>query len=118
MAPPRGCLPRCLSLETGVPLPTAQKLVGGSPPPGCSNPRAAAGAASASPAPRAISLADIVEAVEGPIAMTICVEDGRHDCALESACRVKPHWAVVNGAVRGALCRGAAWRRSPRPTKR
>src|SRR5579859_7948025 len=50
-----------------------------------------------------ISLADIVEAVEGPIALTSCVDDGRHDCALESACRVKPHWAVVNGAVRQAF---------------
>ena len=36
-------------------------------------------------APAAISLADIVEAVEGPIAMTACVEDGRHDCGLEGA---------------------------------
>ena len=53
--------------------------------------------------PGAISLADIVEAVEGPIAMTACVDDHRHDCGLESACRVKPHWGVVNDTIRGAL---------------
>ena len=51
----------------------------------------------------AISLADIVEAVEGPIALTACVEQGKHDCGMESACTVRPHWGVVNAAVRGAL---------------
>ena len=30
----------------------------------------------------AITLADIVEAVEGPIALTACVETGKHDCGL------------------------------------
>ena len=54
-------------------------------------------------APESISVADIIEAVEGPIAMTSCVEDGRHDCGLEDACRVKPHWGAVNLAVKGAL---------------
>ena len=49
-----------------------------------------------------ISLADIVEAVEGPIAMTVCSE-GRTDCALDAHCRVKPHMGLVGNAVRGAL---------------
>ena len=50
----------------------------------------------------AISLADIVEAVEGPIAMAAC-SDGKFDCALDAHCRVKPHMGVVGNAVRGAL---------------
>jgi Rrf2 family protein len=49
-----------------------------------------------------ISLADIVEAVEGPIAMTVCSE-GRTLCALDAHCRVKPHMGIVDNAVRGAL---------------
>src|SRR5690606_18750333 len=53
--------------------------------------------------PAAISLADIVEAVEGPIEMTSCVDHERHDCALESCCQVRPHMHIVNNAVRGAL---------------
>ena len=53
--------------------------------------------------PATISLADIVEAIEGPIAMTACVDHGAHDCCIEQSCRVKPHWNAVNGAVRGAL---------------
>ncbi|WP_231731807.1 RrF2 family transcriptional regulator, partial [Sphingomonas sp. CCH5-D11] len=53
--------------------------------------------------PATITLADIIEAVEGPIALTTCVDTAQHDCALDGSCRVKPHWAVVNNAVRGAL---------------
>ena len=51
----------------------------------------------------AITLADIVEAVEGPIALTSCAEHGKHDCALEGSCCVQPHWGIVNTAMRGAL---------------
>ena len=35
--------------------------------------------------------------------MTSCVDAERHECALESACQVRPHMGVVNVAVRGAL---------------
>ena len=93
-----------LSMETGVPLPTAQKLMGKLATAGLlASARGAGGGFALAKAAEAISLADIVEAVEGPIALTSCVEDGRHDCALERACRVKPHWAVVNDAVRQAF---------------
>lgn len=93
-----------LSQETGVPVATAQKLVhalvrarllrsvrgqGG-------------GVQLARPA-AAISLADIIEAVEGPIAMTNCVREADCGCAIEPDCAVKPHWPLVNTAVRGAL---------------
>jgi Rrf2 family protein len=51
-----------------------------------------------------ISLADIVEAVEGPIAMTMCAgSDEASDCALDAHCRVKPHMGIVGAKVRGAL---------------
>ena len=50
-----------------------------------------------------ISLADIVEAVEGPIALTMCSDSNNHDCILDKHCRVKPHIGVVGRAVRGAL---------------
>ena len=92
-----------LSLDTGVPLPTAQKLMGQLAAAGLlSSSRGAAGGFSLSRPATEISLADIVEAVEGPIAMTVCSE-GRSDCALDSHCRVKPHMGVVGDAVRGAL---------------
>jgi len=92
-----------LAQDTGVPLPTAQKLMGQLA--ACSLLSSARGAsggfALARPA-KEISLADIVEAVEGPIAMTVCSE-GRNDCALDAHCRVKPHMGLIGSAVRGAL---------------
>jgi FeS assembly SUF system regulator len=92
-----------LSAETGVPLPTTQKLMGQLSTSGLLvSARGAGGGFSLSRPATEISLADIVEAVEGPIAMTICSE-GRTDCALDAHCRIKPHMGVVGNAVRGAL---------------
>lgn len=93
-----------LADETGVPLPTAQKLMGRLATAGLlTSARGTGGGFRLARDPAQISLAEIIEAVEGPIAMTSCVEHGRHDCALEADCRVRPHWTAVNGAVKGAL---------------
>jgi FeS assembly SUF system regulator len=90
--------------ETGLPAPTVQKLVSRLTAAGLlrSSRGVGGGLKLARPA-AAITLADIVEAVEGPIALTACIEHGRHDCTLESACMVRPHWPIVNEALRGAL---------------
>lgn len=93
-----------LAAETGIPLPTAQKLVGRLAAAGLlESKRGFGGGLRLARPPAAISLADVIEAVEGPIAMTPCVEHGRRDCAVEADCRVKPHMISANGAVRGAL---------------
>lgn len=93
-----------LAEETGLPAPTVRKLVSRLTAAGLlhSTRGVGGGIRLARPA-AAISLADIVEAVEGPIAMTACLEQGRHDCSLEEACGVRGHWPVVNEALRGAL---------------
>jgi FeS assembly SUF system regulator len=92
-----------LAADTGVPLPTTQKLMGQLAGSGLLNSvRGASGGFSLARPAEDISLADVVEAVEGPIAMTVCSE-GRSDCALDAHCRVKPHMGVVGNAVRGAL---------------
>ena len=93
-----------LAEETGLPAPTVQKLVSRLTAAGLlrSSRGIGGGLKLARPA-AAITLADIVEAVEGPIALTACVDQGKHDCGLEAACHVKPHWPVVNAAMRGAL---------------
>jgi Rrf2 family protein len=93
-----------LSAETGVSLPTAQKLMQKLAGAGLlSSLRGTGGGFKLTRPAAAINLADIIEAIEGPIAMTACVENGRHDCGLETACQTRPHWGAVNGAVRGAL---------------
>ena len=93
-----------LAEQTGIPGPTAQKLVSLLARAGLlvASRGSGGGIRLARPA-AAINVADIIEAVEGPIALTSCVSEGRHDCSLEGSCKVQPHWGVVNGAVRGAL---------------
>ena len=93
-----------LAAETGLALPTTQKLVSILTKAGLlRSMRGAGGGIMLARPPAAITLADIIEAVEGPIAMTSCVDADNHDCALNGSCRIRPHWAVANEAVRGAL---------------
>lgn len=94
-----------LADETGVPLPTAQKLMGRLAAAGLlTSVRGASGGFALARAGSQISLADIIEAVEGPIAMTQCTgHEDASDCALDAHCRVKPHMNLVSNAVRGAL---------------
>jgi FeS assembly SUF system regulator len=93
-----------LAGETGLALPTVQKLVSMMSKAGLlRSARGTGGGIQLARPAAAISLADIIEAVEGPIAMTSCVDTGKHDCIMEGSCRVQPHWAVVNTTVRGAL---------------
>ena len=93
-----------LSAETGVPLPTAQKLMGKLAYAGLlTSARGAGGGFTLARPVTEISLADIVEAVEGPIALTMCTDGVNHECVLDAHCRVKPHMGIVGNAVRGAL---------------
>lgn len=93
-----------LAAETGVPLATAQKLVKALVHAGLlrSSRGAGGGVMLARPA-AAISLADIVEAIEGPIAMTACAKGPACGCTIEPDCSVKPHMVAANSAIRGAL---------------
>jgi len=93
-----------LAEETGLPAPTVQKLVSLLAARGLLRSiRGARGGIQLARPAAAISLADIVEAVEGPIALTACCESGKADCALEQGCSTRPHWGVVSAALRGAL---------------
>ncbi len=93
-----------LAERTGLPLPTVQKLVSRLAAAGLvESARGSHGGFRLARPAAAISLADIVEAIEGPIALTTCVDAARHDCAVEGTCGIKPHAASVNDVVRGAL---------------
>ncbi len=50
-----------------------------------------------------ISIADVILALEGPIALTECSEHSDHECSYEAFCRVRDNWQRINQAVRGAL---------------
>ena len=93
-----------LSEETGVPLPTAQKLMQKLAAHGLLvGHRGAGGGYALSRPVGEISLADIVEAVEGPIVLTMCADGVNHDCVLDQHCRVKPHMSIVGDAIRSSL---------------
>ena len=93
-----------LADETGVPLPTAQKLMQKLAAHGLLVGQRGAGGGYALARPVSeISLADIVEAVEGPIVLTMCADGVNNECALDQHCRVKPHMSVVGDAIRTSL---------------
>jgi len=49
-----------------------------------------------------ISAAQIIDTVEGPMAMTECSLEDRQ-CELEDVCNVGHHWQRINQAIRTAL---------------
>lgn len=50
-----------------------------------------------------ISVAEVIFALEGPIALTQCSEHSHDDCSYEAFCRVSENWQRIDRAVRGAL---------------
>src|SRR3990167_8058302 len=91
-----------LAAETGLPTPTVQKLVSKLTAAGLlRSVRGAGGGVQLARRAAAITVADIVEAVEGPIALTHCLDASC--CEYESGCTVRPHWPLINNALRGAL---------------
>ncbi len=49
-----------------------------------------------------ITVADIVRALEGPIALTRCSEHAGQ-CSMESDCATSANWQLINTAIREAL---------------
>ncbi len=52
--------------------------------------------------PSQITMADVVAAVEGPIALTECASRPGC-CSIESHCGVRGNWRLINSAIRQAL---------------
>ncbi len=53
--------------------------------------------------PDAISVADIVAAVEGPISITECTNNEAVNCSIVAMCAVKSNWQTINRVVHAAL---------------
>ena len=93
-----------LAGETRVPRPTTTKVLKSLARAGLlSSSRGINGGYSLAYSSLDISVADIVAAVEGPIALTDCIEDAPGVCELEACCRVRDTLQVVNNTVRRAL---------------
>lgn len=94
-----------LSAETGIPQPTARKVLkrlarGGV----TESQRGARGGYRLAREAEAISLAEVLQAVEGPIAVSECsTEEAPGECDFEGACEVQPSWRFINRTVHDAL---------------
>ncbi len=93
-----------IAVATGVPEPTVAKVLkaltcGGL----VQSQRGARGGYRLARPLGGISICDVIAAVDGPIALTACVDGGAGDCDVQSMCAVKGRWDVVNDAIRGAL---------------
>jgi len=93
-----------IARDTGMPAPTVAKLMtalarGGL---AASHRGVAGGYRLARPAEE-ISVAEIITALEGPIALTACVDGAIDNCDVESLCPMRGNWDKVNRAIRRAL---------------
>ena len=50
-----------------------------------------------------INIADVIQAIEGPIALTSCVETSDEQCSFENFCALQGKWNLLNRAVHSAL---------------
>ncbi len=50
-----------------------------------------------------ISVAELVTALDGPIALTACIEEGTGGCDIEALCPARANWQRINDAIRDAL---------------
>lgn len=54
--------------------------------------------------PAQLTIGDIIEAIDGPVAIVSCVDSEGHDgCQISGRCAVRSKWAPVNTAIRQAL---------------
>ena len=92
-----------VSQVTGVPEPTVAKVLKALAAAGLvASQRGARGGYQLLRPLSAISVADVITAIDGPIAMAACVEGSSSSCEA-TCCQVRGRWDVVNEAVRDAL---------------
>ncbi len=93
-----------LSASTNIPVPTVAKILNMLAKANLlESRRGLKGGFALSAKTTEISVANIIEAIDGPISLTHCAEDGTADCGYDDICQMRPRWQVVNTAVRNAL---------------
>ena len=93
-----------LALDTGVPLPTVAKILKTLAADGLiDSQRGATGGYALSRPAEEISMAEIISSLEGPIALTLCIDGSAGHCELETSCPTRSNLEKVNGAIRRAL---------------
>lgn len=97
-----------LAMETGLPEPTLVKILKQLARAGLVSSKRGSGGGYylGKDKGRTVSVKQIIEAMEGPIALTTCIETPvKTACAISSCCPVQGRWTVVNAAICGVLDR-------------
>lgn len=95
---------RGLAAESGLPLPTVSKVLKTLLQSGVLvSHRGINGGYSLARGAQEISVAEIIAALEGPIALTECSTDISGLCDFEHGCPIKTNQRIINQVVRGAL---------------
>ena len=94
---------RDLAEQAGLPLPTVSKLLKALVGAGILvSHRGTHGGYALSRGPEAVSVAQIIGAIEGPIAITEC-GSGEGQCGLEAGCATRSNWGRIGQRVQDAL---------------
>jgi len=95
---------RDLAVECHLPLPTVSKLLKRLLASGLlASHRGIKGGYSLAREPNLISLAEMISALEGPLALTECSTEVVGLCDLESSCPIKNNQRIISQVLRGAL---------------
>ena len=93
-----------LASATGLPLPTVSKLLKKlSKNNLLQSHRGVHGGYSLDRPLEQITVTEFIEALDGPVALTACVDGAEDTCNVESLCPVRGGWDRVNRAIRSAL---------------
>ena len=93
-----------LAQASGLPHPTVAKILKRLAHEGVLvSHRGATGGYSLARAANTITVADIIAALDGPIALTQCMGANEDHCGIQSLCPTHPNWRRINDAVTRAL---------------
>lgn len=93
-----------LADKTGLPEPTVAKVLKKlSQAKIVESVRGASGGYRLAREPKDISICDVIEAMDGPIAITSCVDKNDQSCSTGATCPTRGKWVPVNMAIRTAL---------------
>jgi FeS assembly SUF system regulator len=93
-----------IAAESHIPLPMASKILKALARAGLlASHRGAKGGYGLARDAGSITVAQVIVALDGPIALTSCIEDGPGDCVIEALCPARANWQRINDAIRRAL---------------
>lgn len=100
----RPCAAHAVAAATRIPEPTVSKVLKALSRHGLlESHRGVNGGYCLAREPAEISVTEIIAAVDGPIAMTDCLDVDGMACSLETFCPTRGNWLKINNAIRQAL---------------